>query len=89
MTAAISFNPQPAATADRFPHGSNGLGDRRIHSMIDGDKCAVAAGSGLNYRAMLTFAQRAYGDPLIVSVKPPASKVKPFTFTFFLNSSKD
>jgi hypothetical protein len=37
------------ATAARHPLGSNGSGDRRIHSMMDHDRSAVAAGSGLNY----------------------------------------
>jgi hypothetical protein len=49
VTAVISFNPEPAATAGRHLLGSHGLGECRINEMMNGDKFAVAAGSGLNY----------------------------------------
>ncbi len=44
-----SVNPEPAATVVRHLLKSNGLGDRRIKEVTDGDKSAVAVGSGLNY----------------------------------------
>jgi hypothetical protein len=47
-TYASSFNPEPAATAGRHSLVSNGLGDRGINEGMNGDKSAVAAGSGLN-----------------------------------------
>jgi hypothetical protein len=49
VITVISFNPEPTATAGRHLLGWHVLGDRLINEMMNGDKSAVAAGSGLNY----------------------------------------
>jgi hypothetical protein len=58
MIRIISFNPEPAAKAGRHLLGSQGLGDCRINEMMNGDKSAVAAGSGLNYVGQFVDAVR-------------------------------
>ncbi len=42
------FNPEPTATADRFPGESKCRGDRRINYRSENSLSTVAAGSGLN-----------------------------------------